>query len=537
MSELPPSPDLELLRKRAKELLGAARAGDPAALARCRSAAPRLARLDDQALRVEVRLADTQHAVAREQGAASWPRLRRELEAAQPLAQAAERFLAAVRQGSARGAERLLRQRPEVAVADVWCAAAAGEVAALRAALDAAPALLAAPHPDDGWTPLLYACRSELHRRSAAVAAAVRRGAELLLDRGADPNAFTLWDGGDAESRLPALYRACVADHAALVRLLLERGADPDDGESVYHAAELDHRGCLEALAAHGAPLSRAHPRWKNTPLYFLAGYKEFHPGRVRATRGMQWLLEHGADPRVPSTDARETPLHRVAAHGRGPEVAELLLRHGAEVDQARADGRTAYALAVRTGNAAMADELRRRGADTTRLTPVDELLGASLAGDAAAARSLLARRPDVLRELDSEDRQAPALAAEEGRDAALRLMVELGFDLRWEHAWGGTPLHHAAWHGRPGTVRTLLALGAPVTTRDSTYGSSPLAWAAHGSANCRRADDDYCAVVELLIDAGADRETAINRWGEPPESMASRRVAALLRRRGGATA
>ena len=68
---------------------------------------------------------------------------------------------------------------------------------------------------------------------------------------------------------------------------------------------------------------------------------------------------------------------------------------------------------------------------------------------------------------------------------------------------------------------------------RDRTYGSSPLAWAAHGSQNCRQADPDYCEIVEMLLAAGADRETSINRWNEPPESMASRAVAALCHRKG----
>ena len=81
--------------------------------------------------------------------------------------------------------------------------------------------------------------------------------------------------------------------------------------------------------------------------------------------------------------------------------------------------------------------------------------------------------------------------------------------------------------------TRLLLRLGAPLDVRDRQFGCSPLAWAAHGSANCRRADDDYRAVVEALLDAGAGRETSINRWGEPPESLATPRVARLLRERG----
>ena len=110
--------------------------------------------------------------------------------------------------------------------------------------------------------------------------------------------------------------------------------------------------------------------------------------------------------------------------------------------------------------------------------------------------------------------------------------MVGLGFDLAKEGEEGGARLHWAAWHGRPRMVRVLLSLGASVDARDSQFGISPLGWAAHGSANCRQGDDDYSEVVEALLAAGATAAAATNQWGEPPEALASRRVAALLRRR-----
>ncbi len=337
--------------------------------------------------------------------------------------------------------------------------------------------------------------------------------------------------GGD---ELPALYHAAVANDLPRVRHLLAEGADPNDGESVYHAAELDHREVLEILLEHGADLSRRDPRWENTPLYFISGYRELHPGCAAATRGMQWLLEHGADPNVTSSAKVETPLHAVAGHGRSPAVAELLLAHGAEVDKPRADGRTAYALAVRSGNEAMAAFLRERGADPGRLLAADELLGACMRADETAAREVLARHPGLVAELTPEERNMTTVAAEEGREASLRLMAELGLDLAAEGEWAGTPLHRAAWHGNPAVVRVLLGLGAPVNARDREFGSSPLGWAAHGSTHCRQADADYVAVVELLFAAGAEREAAVNRWGEPPESMAQPAVAAVIADRPG---
>ncbi len=337
----------------------------------------------------------------------------------------------------------------------------------------------------------------------------------------------------ETEPSLPPLYHACVANDLDEVKRLLEAGADPNDGESVYHSAQLNHRACLEILLSHGANLSSRHATYRNTPLYFLAGHRESERGAACAALGMQWLLEHGADPNVASEDLEETPLHAIARGGWSPGVAELLVAFGAEVNRARADGRTPYVLAVRTGNEPLATFLRARGASTAGVAPVDAFLGACIRGDEPAARAALAANPALVAELDGEDRGVMVQAVHERRDASVRLMAAIGFDPGWEGMWGGTPLHHAAWLGRPTLVKTLLALGAPLNARDSRFGSSPLGWAAHGSANYQDPGADHLAAVLLLLDAGSERAPSINRFGEPPESLAAPEIEQVLRARG----
>lgn len=447
------------------------------------------------------------------------------------LAKCIEGFLSAVRHRRATRAARLLRRYPEITRGDLYAACAAGDVEAAAARLDKDPALRSAPHAEgEGFTPLLHACASPLHADSPARAQGIVRCAELLLDRGASPNEHMLYDG-DPKSPIPALYFACVADNRPLVKLLLERGADPNDGESIYHSAELDHRECLELLVAHGADVGGRHSHWGNTPLYFLAGYKESSPAAAKAYAGMRWLLEHGADPNVTSTEREETPLHQIARNTQTSAVAKMLVEHGAAVDPLSKEGRTPFVLAVRAGNMAVAQFLRERGADVTRLTPADEFLAACLTADEGKARALLAADPGLIARLSEADLHA--LTAHGTSEDAVRLMHALGFDLSSQGQWGGTPLHWAAWHGDVSPVRLLLSLGAPVNLRDTQFGSSALGWAAHGSANCRRADDDYAAIIDLLLEAGADRESSINRWGGPPEALSSRRIAQVLRRRG----
>ncbi len=75
-NQLPPRPNLEHLRKLAKDLLHAHHAGEPAALAKVAHALPQLA-----ARSVPLRLSQAQAVLAREYGFATWPRLVAHVEA------------------------------------------------------------------------------------------------------------------------------------------------------------------------------------------------------------------------------------------------------------------------------------------------------------------------------------------------------------------------------------------------------------------------------------------------------------------------
>jgi hypothetical protein len=80
--------------------------------------------------------------------------------------------------------------------------------------------------------------------------------------------------------------------------------------------------------------------------------------------------------------------------------------------------------------------------------------------------------------------------------------------------------------------VRLLIDLGAPINIRDGQFGSSPLGWTAHGSGCHPGNDTAHCAIVDMLIEAGAERDASINKWGELPEGMASKQVAKHLAER-----
>jgi ankyrin repeat protein len=439
----------------------------------------------------------------------------------------------------------LLASHPTLGTASVATAAAVGDIAALTRHLAADPTAASRPVQPGAIQPLVLAVVPALKAALQVSVATQRRVVELLLDHGADPNASVPL--GHPASQIPVLYFASDAGCEPIVRLLLERGALPNDGESVYHAAQRDHRDCLATLLEFWADLSGVHPVAGNTPLYFLASHRPRNPVTPAAVRGIEWLLEHGADPNVASfatpehlsrSNAGESPLHRVAACGHSDVVAQLLVTHGAAIDPARVDGKTPYRLAIRTGNTTVASFLQRAGADTTTLTAVDRLLGACAIADAFAARAIVDAHPTIVSELTDEDCQALSVAIDEERDACVAVMLSVDWPLAVEGEWGGTPLHWAAWRGRAALVQQLLAAGAPLNARDSAYGSSPIAWASHGSTNAgHNVDADYVAIANLLLDAGATRAESFNKWDESPEGMASAVVRSALIARGFGTA
>jgi ankyrin repeat protein len=504
-------PSLERLRKEAKKLLRACRAGDDGALTRVRAGAAPV-------------LADAQRALAREHGFATWADLKREILARAPLSEHAARFLAAVRHGLRERAAKGLVAYPGIPRTGAHAAAAAADTQALEEFLRADPALATAVDEPDRWPPMHYACASPAMDENA-----VTRTVEMLLAHGADPSSAVL----HGEWTLSALYRALEAKHRGAARLLLGSGANPNDGESVYHMAEHDDTESLELLLAHGVDLSGRQEPYRNTPLFFLAGYRDGHAAAAAATRGMRWLLEHGADPNVTSAPTEETALHRVIEFGRDASVIEMLLAHGADPLLARADGRTPYLLALRAGHAAALEMLRERGAVTGDISDLDRFFGACARGDVQGAQDVLAEHPDLIENLPRHERGALAHAAGNGQIEAVRTLAAFRFDPAWEGPWAGTALHHAAWRGNLALVELLLDLGAPVNLRDREYGSSPIGWAAHGSAHFRSADPEYGVIIERLLAAGSQLEFAFNKAGEPPHRLASPGIAQLLRARG----
>lgn len=529
---------LDQLRQQAKQLLKQARAADTVVIDKLREQLPRLSSLSDTQVVETIQLADAQHAVARKLGHESWAALKAFYETLDPVHAEAARFLKALRDDDTGGALRVLERSPAVAQYSIHTAAALGDAGTVQAMLAAEPALAIAPSPGDAVLPLIYAVYEDIKRERGVSADAHCAVVRALLDAGADPNSSVALP--DVSDSISALFFPCNAGNVPVARLLLERGANPTDGEALYHGAQQGHIDCLELLVEFGADVHRGPEVYGNTPLHFLTAHTPDNRIAPQAMRGLHWLLAHGADPRIPSTgkyvtepQRGETPLHRAAAVGHDVSVLRALVEHGAPLDATRDDGLTAYRLAVRGGHEAQAAYLAGAGAGTA-LTPVDELMAACAMGRTEDAQRVVQAHPGILTTLGLSERDALGLAVTRNDLDTVRLMARLGWPLTQEGEWGGTPLHWAAWNGRVEMVRLLLDAGAPVNVRDNRYGSSPIAWCAHGSRYCDHAnDEDYPAIVHLLIDAGATRAESYNQWNESPESMARPSVVAALKARG----
>jgi len=466
--QLPPRPNLDQLKRQAKELLQAGKA--PA-------------------------LHEAQTMIAREYGFASWNKLRDHVEAVTLEFDAAvTEFLEAATDGRGDRAERILALHPKIATANLHTALVLGDADAVNARLERDPSLATKPGGPRGWEPIHYVCYTALGSRAGDLAAIARR----LISLGADPNTRFPWLHHNV--RRPVLWGASRhAQSLPLVAALLDAGADPNDGVTLPLAASAGDIPVLEALRAHGANVDQAWATDGAPSLYAILNWS-------RTPDGVLWLLEHGADPNAVFAENGETPLHVVARAWDVP-LAEAMVAHGAEIGRPRADGRTPYAIAELNGNRAVADWLLGHGA-SPELSEVDRLVAACSRGDRKAAEALLGKNPDLRGQITDDHYIAFHQAAERGDVRALEVMLACGFDPnRPDAGIGKTALHTAAMEGWPDAVRVLLAHGASVHVRDREFKGQPLVWAAEGSRTEHREGRDFAAVGRLLLEAGSPVE------------------------------
>ena len=511
---LPAQPSLEQYKKQAKELLKAYRSADVETIRRVKKNHPRFAKPAKPGFEIsKFALADAQLVIAREHGFESWPKFTKRIEVinseaaarANPVAAFIE---AAIWHGTLDAAEAILAAHPEIARNSIHVAAILGDDAAVRRFIAADPRNATKKEaPYDGDV-LAYLCLSKYLRLDPARSAGFLRTATALLDAGADPNSG-FWSTGEYREFETALYGAAgVAHHAELTRLLLARGADPNDNETFYHTPETYDNGALKVLVESG----KMRPDLLAGMLLRKADWHDYE--------GIKYLLEQGADPnRI--TIWGYTALHQTLRRDNQLRNIELMLDHGADpaiktVTKIASQfppvngQRSAVSIAAHRGRGDVLEAMEHRGI-AMDFSGVDRLIAACARNDAAALRAIAASEPQLIKELLAEGGRLLAEFAGTNNAEGVRMLLDLGVNVAslyegdpyFDIAKGSTALHAAAWKAWPKTVKLLIERGAPVNAEDAK-GRTALMLAVKACVDSYWTNRRSPESVEALLKAGA---------------------------------
>jgi ankyrin repeat protein len=410
---LPERPDLDQLRRQAKELFDAFRAGEPVAAAEVNA-------YFGHADAKTFALHDAQLVLARSYGLDSWPKLKARVDG--------------------------------VTTAHLCEAVQLGDTAAVRGMLRRRPEIVNLERPGHGEQRALHLA---VLRRDAAMV-------RLLMENGADARAG-IWPYRNETRPLTLATERGYHEIAAIIQEEEQRRPNPITPVAEEIAAAIrdgDEPRMIALLEANPAALHLHlhHNLDRMTPLHAAAA--------MLWERTVAWLLEHGADVNARGKwDATPLEVVGLARGGKSgpPEqvktVSDLLLARGAE--------RSAN-WAVANGDA---DWLRARHADGGLEDPE---ASHRLAGDGLLTLAVRFNRPEIL-----------ALLLDLGLDPDERKR-ESGVE-RMEYSWG-RPLVRCAQTGKVAMAEMLLARGA-----------DPNAWEVVWSAYRQR----DAAMIRLLEEYG----------------------------------
>jgi ankyrin repeat protein len=533
---LPERPSLEQLRKQAKEHLATLRVGDPS-----------------------VHLAAAQHALAREYGFDSWPKLVHQVESLQP-----ERRM--LQPAALKSDQRLLWSSARGT--DLWMlfqACIAGDLDAVRALVTHDPSLARAHY--DYRKPLYFAVRENRldvarflleHDRNPLDLWVDDNPLEIARDRGyaemEQMLADILENTFNASSKGEPVAQALREHDLPRMRALLEtqpeliRKGDQRSNQPLHWATMTRQLDAVDELLRRGADINArridgARPIHLTNGDYFYRGWRDVpHGWPVTSGQVMAHLKARGAfvdlptachtgdiervrellqqDPSLANTIGEYegyylgagAPLSNAAAVGR-LDIVQLLLDHGADPnlaeEQIAPKGKALYS-AVYHGHYDIAKLLLERGAFPN---PPVESSGDALwvarewRPDKRMEQLLLSYGAKPTKENVGEDspeetdnwlRISPLhQAARKGDVLEAKKLLEGGADLaaRDEHL-RSTPLAWAAKFGQLEMVKFLLQSGAPKSLPDDPEWATPLAWAL------RRGHDEIARLLAERVRA-----------------------------------
>ena len=351
----------------------------------------------------------------------------------------------------------LHRASPSTEVRSLQEAARLGDLERLNALLDRFPELINETSGRGVRTALHEATGN---KQEAAV--------KLLLERGADPNIRC-----EGDHAYP-LHFAAEKQHLGIIRLLIEHGADPV-GEGDYHELEVIgwatawdyvalNREVVDYLTAHGA---------RHNVFSAVA------TGEAEVIRDLVSRSPADLERRMDLTNRRRRPLH-LAVVKKQPVSLRTLLDLGANPESRDEAGFTALDQAALDGQTEMTQLLLGRGARVR--------LPAAMALDRTRdIEQLLSKDPDSLKP-GGRWGNLIVRASERASAAVVEALIKAGASVNVrddpktsvDSTSGYTPLHAAAFHGNLAAISVLIKHGASVVAREEKYRGTPAGWANH---------------------------------------------------------
>jgi ankyrin repeat protein len=266
---------------------------------------------------------------------------------------------------------------------------------------------------------------------------------KLLLEKGADVNNGI------------ALCAASSGGHEAVVRLLLEKGANVNNGNALCAASSGGHEAVVRLLLNRGADVNAKSGQDGNA-LY--AASSGGHEAVVRL------LLNRGAD--VNAESGPNGNALYAASSGGHEAVVRLLLNRGADVNaESGPNGNALYAASSR-GYEAVVRLLLEKGADVNY---DNALYTGPFGGHEVVVKVLLKEGADINAQ-SRLYRTALYAASYEGYEAIVQLLLEKGADINAQGGQFGTAVYAALSRGHKAVVRLLRTKGANFNAQDSFY-------------------------------------------------------------------
>lgn len=160
---------------------------------------------------------------------------------------------------------------------------------------------------------------------------------------------------------------------------------------------------------------------------------------------------------------------------------------------------RSAHTVAREFGHEDVFQLLIERTPENLKLALACEL------GDETVFHEFLLKYPDAAKTLSEAEKRKLPDAAQSNNTPAVQLMLQAGWPVDAQGEMGATALHWAAFNGNAEMTRAILQFHPELELKSREYEGTALGWAIFASGNgWRRDTGDYVGTVRALLEAGA---------------------------------